>query len=267
MISRWCLLPIIALTAFSANAQRQDNQERKLRCETHDRGRQAHFCEMKEQTLGPLGRLDIDAKPNGGITVKGWSRNEVLVRAKVEAWAQTENEARGLVEQVRLNLSAGRIAAEGPGEGRRKGWSVSFEIFSPHRVDISAATDNGGIHLADLEGRLEFQAANGGISLTRLAGQVQGSTRNGGVKVELGGTRWDGAGLDVTTTNGGVKMDIPRSYSARLDAGTVNGHLDIDYPATVTGKISKEMTLNLGAGGAPIRVRTTNGGFAIKTLN
>jgi hypothetical protein len=268
MTSRWYTIPIIALVAFTAHAQRKDNQERTLRCEDGYRGgRQARFCEMREQTLGSVGRLDIDARPNGGVSVKGWSRNEVLVRAKVQSWAETEGEAQSLVQQVRLNLSAGRVAAEGPQDGKRNGWSVSFEIFAPHRIDISAVSKNGGINLSDLEGKIEMEAANGGISLARLAGDVRGSTRNGGVTVELGGNRWEGAGLDVTTTNGGVKMSIPQAYSARLDTGTVNGHLDIDYPATVKGKISREMALNLGGGGAPLRVRTTNGGVSIKTLN
>ena len=104
---------------------------------------------------------------------------------------------------------------------------------------------------------------NGGVSLKRVGGNVKGGTTNGGLSVELAGERWDGEALDVSTTNGGVSVSIPENYSARLETGTVNGHLSIDFPVTVQGNITKELAVNLGAGGATIRAMTTNGGVRI----
>ena len=69
--------------------------------------------------------------------------------------------------------------------------------------------------------------------------------------------------MDVSTTNGGVSVSIPENYSARLETGTVNGHLSIDFPVSVQGNITKELAVNLGAGGATIRAMTTNGGVRI----
>ncbi|MFN7979262.1 MAG: hypothetical protein U0P30_14090 [Vicinamibacterales bacterium] len=43
---------------------------------------------------------------------------------------------------------------------------------------------------------------------------MEGRTTNGGVQVRLGGSRWDGAGLSLETTNGGVTLRVPRDYSA-----------------------------------------------------
>jgi hypothetical protein len=86
---------------------------------------------------------------------------------------------------------------------------------------------------------------------------------NGGVTVELDGERWEGSGLDVQTTNGGVHLSLPSRYNARLETGTVNGGLQFDFPVTVQGRLSRRLTTDLGSGGALIRVVTTNGGVTV----
>jgi hypothetical protein len=101
------------------------------------------------------------------------------------------------------------------------------------------------------------------VRLTGLAGDVRGGTNNGGIDVDLDGAVWRGEGLDVHTQNGGVKLAIPADYSARLETGTVNGSLRIDFPVTVQGRLDRDVDTTLGAGGPPIRVRTTNGGVKI----
>ena len=72
-------------------AQLQDNSEKQMTCSNagNDRDRARH-CEIREQSLPSIGRLSVDASPNGGVTVKGWLRGDVLVRARVEASSDTE---------------------------------------------------------------------------------------------------------------------------------------------------------------------------------
>ena len=106
-------------------------------------------------------------------------------------------------------------------------------------------------------------ALNGGVHLTDVAGDVQGSTTNGGLHIELTGSSWDGEGLDVETTNGGVTIRVPEDYSARLETGTVNGGIDLDFPVTVQGRIGRRLTTTLGDGGPTIRAFTTNGGVRV----
>jgi DUF4097 and DUF4098 domain-containing protein YvlB len=79
----------------------------------------------------------------------------------------------------------------------------------------------------------------------------------------LTGDSWEGRGLDVETRNGGVKVSIPEDYSAELETGTVNGRVNIDFPVTVRGQIGRNIETKLGTGGAPIRVKTKNGGVTI----
>ena len=65
------------------------------------------------------------------------------------------------------------------------------------------------------------------------------TTRNGGLNVTLSGDRWDGEGLDVETSNGGVTVTIPDGYNAELETRTVNGGLRIDFPITVQGELTR----------------------------
>jgi len=221
-------------------------------------------CEMKEQTMGTTrGVIDINPGLNGGVTIKGWSRGDVLVRAQIQTAAETDSEARSMVQQIRIASGAGQIHAEGPSMDNYHNWSVSYDIFVPHQSDIEAKAHNGGIRIADVRGNIGFDALNGGVTLQRLAGDVHGHTTNGGLTVELAGDRWDGRGMDVATTNGGVKLDVPGSYNAHFETSTVNGSVRTDFPVTVRGRIDHDLSFDSGGGGATIRAVTTNGGVRI----
>ncbi len=223
------------------------------------------FCEIREQALTTTGRFRVDGGINGGVSVKGWKRADVVLRAQVQTNAEDDSAARGLSTQIRIDTSAGQIRAQGPQvTGRRSGWSVSFELMVPERTDLLLKTLNGGISISDVHGRIEFAAVNGGVHLSRLAGDVEGHTTNGGLSVELVGDRWEGTKLDTYTSNGGVTLRVPERYSANFETGTENGRLTLDIPVNVRGDISKRLKLDLGSGGPLVRVVTTNGGVTVR---
>ena len=225
-------------------------------------------CEIREQTLAMSGSaIAIDGRQNGGVQVKGWDQNQILVRARVQTGAPTADEAAALARQIRIETSGAKIFASGPESRRDYHWDVSYEVLVPRRADLSIETQNGGIKIADVTGRIDFNAVNGGVVLKKVGGAVRGSTTNGGLVIELSGDRWDGESLDVSTTNGGIIMSVPENYSAHLQTGTVNGSVSVDFPVTVQGRITKQIALDLGSGGAPVKAMTTNGGVQLKRLN
>ena len=225
-------------------------------------------CEVREQTLAMSGgAIAIDGRQNGGISVKGWDQNQVLVRARVQTAAPTAQEAADLGRQIRIETSGAKIYASGPEHRKDYQWDVSYEVFVPRRADLSLETHNGGISISEVNGKIDFTALNGGVVLRKVGGAVRGSTTNGGLVVELSGDRWDGEMLDVRTTNGGIVLSIPENYSANLQTGTVNGGINVDFPVTVQGNINKQLAVNLGSGGATVKAMTTNGGVRVKRVN
>lgn len=256
------MLCLVSVSAFSQKEQGNDS----LACRDNwGSDKSVRHCEIKEQTLPATdGTISVDGRMNGGVSIKGWERNEILMRARIQTAGPSEAAAKELAQQVRIETGGAKIFASGPANRTDHWWSVSYEIFVPRRSNLSLKTNNGGISITDVNGRLEFSALNGGVNLKRVGGTVRGGTTNGGLNVELSGERWDGEALDVKTTNGGVSMWIPVNYSAHLETGTVNGRLSIDFPVTVQGDITRELAVNLGSGGATIRAMTTNGGVRIR---
>lgn len=233
-------------------------------CEAGSRNQdRERVCEVRESRLRSSGRLTVNGGANGGITVRGWDGEDILVRSRVEAVAPSAADARQIASEVRVVTDGSRVRTEGPRTGRREHWSVSFEIWVPRRLDLDLRTTNGGVHVADVSGTIEFAATNGGVTLSALSGDVRGSTTNGALRVELAGARWEGRGMDVRSTNGGVTVSVPEGYSAELEAGTTNGGVQVDFPVTVQGRLGRRLTATLGEGGAPIRVATTNGGVRV----
>src|SRR5438128_8416743 len=197
-----CALAAFSIGCFIGGATAEKKSDSSLECRDY-RGddRLSSHCEIKEQTLPAGGAITVDGKTNGGISIKGWERNEILVRSKIETRAPTQAEAEQLAQQVRIETAALNIRAEGPEPRDDYQWYVSYEIFVPRKSDLSLAAHNGGISITDVNGRIDFKTTNGGVNLVRVGGNVQGNTTNGGVNVVLAGARWDGEELNIKTTN------------------------------------------------------------------
>jgi len=251
---------LVALVAPMAAAQggRPSNP-----CENVGGNDRPTHCEVRQQTIPAPQQLVVDAAPNGGIAVHGWNRAEVDVQAKVVATADTEAQAKSLASQVQVVIEGGRVSATGPRTTDGAGWSVSFDVMVPGQGSLDLKTTNGGISIEDVQGDLAFHTTNGGVRLENVNGHVHGDTTNGGVRVDLDGSGWVGEGLDVQTRNGGVKLVVPDGYSARLEASVQNGGLRVEFPLTVQGEYRRSLSTDLGAGGATIKLRTTNGGLTI----
>jgi DUF4097 and DUF4098 domain-containing protein YvlB len=255
---------LLALAAVTVAAQSEKRDSFNCR-DNWSNDRLVGQCEIREQKLALSGSpIAVDGRQNGGILVKGWDNGDVLVRARVHTAAPTKSEAVELAKQIHIETGGAKIFAEGPTTRKDYQWDVSYEVFVPKRSDVSLETHNGGISISDVQGRIDFTALNGGVVLKRVGGTVHGNTTNGGLVIDLDGDRWAGEELDVKTTNGGIVMNVPENYSAHLVTGTVNGGLSVDFPVTVQGQISRQLAVNLGAGGPTIRAMTTNGGVKVR---
>jgi hypothetical protein len=228
--------------------------------------------DLREFTVSASGSINVDSGRNGGVSVKGENRSDVLVRACVSSWARTAEEARSAVSAVRIDQSS-NIKAEGP-FGDKQNWSVSFEILVPRNTNLDLTAKNGGISIRSVDGNINFDTNNGGVHLADLSGAVKGRTTNGGVSIALTGNTWKGSGLDVMTTNGGVKLTVPSGYAANFETGTTNGGFKSDIAELEVKTVdndgwtrSKKVRASMNGGGANVRVLTTNGGVKIDSNN
>lgn len=258
-----------------ATAREKTKAEHKAKLKTFcssnnwSSGDKVSHTELREMPIAATGSVNVDAGQNGGVSVKGEDRSDVLVRACVQTWATTEDAAKAAAANIKIATS-GTIKAENAAD--EKGWSVSYQVLVPRATNTTLKAHNGGISITGVDGTAEFVTMNGGVHLSGVSGTVKGRTTNGGVNVSLSGGSWRGSGLDVQTTNGGVRIEMPSTYAAHVETSTVNGGFSSDIAALTVEKTDRErghrptkISTDLNGGGAPIRVVTINGGVQIST--
>jgi DUF4097 and DUF4098 domain-containing protein YvlB len=156
------------------------------------------------------------------------------------------------------------VTVEGPRNDEDTQWNVSLYATIPQKTNLRVETRNGPVSIRDVRGDIDAVTSNGPLSLSDLAGSVRARTTNGPLSISLSGTRWEGSGLEARTSNGPLTINVPEGYNAHLEAGTTNGPVSLGFPITVVGRITRDISTDLGSGGATIRATTTNGPLSIR---
>jgi DUF4097 and DUF4098 domain-containing protein YvlB len=263
LLSLAVVAPIRAERSFTFEQSQTASSDWCQDRDDNGRRRSEQFCEVRPVTIAAPATLDAETA-NGSITVTGSARRDVLIEARVVTHGDTMDEAKNLAKEVKILTEGGRVRADGPNSTDRRGWSVSFRIQAPARQNTSVSSSNGSVTLRSLEGTVRADTSNGSVHASELAGDVRLTTSNGSLEVALSGTTWTGTGLEATTSNGSLRVDMPRDYSAHVSARTGNGSLNIDRPVTVSGRIGREIETDLGKGGPTLRFRTSNGSLNIR---
>jgi len=262
-LSSLLMAAAMALTSGLPRMQAQAGAPAEDLCASRSETRRARRCEVREELIAGQTALDIDPGRNGSVRITGRDRTDTRLRARVEAYAESEPRAAALVNAVRVTAVGGRVRSDGPMTLDNEHWATSFYLDVPRNMQLAINTQNGGISIEEFNGAVVMRAMNGGITLRRVGGDLKGQTRNGGLHIELAGERWQGNGLDVETTNGGVRLTLPANYSAELETGTVHGRVDIGFPVLIHSGRQRRFTTTLGSGGPKIRAMTTNGSVVV----
>jgi DUF4097 and DUF4098 domain-containing protein YvlB len=219
----------------------------------------------KDQTIAktfPFARggvLKIE-NVNGSVEIRGWDRDEIEIRA-VKSASHSEDLDR---VQVDIKPAAGRIEIETryPAD---QGVDVSVEylIRVPRRVIVeNAATVNGAVRVSGVEGSGELRTVNGDVEVSEAAGGFNARTTNGSIREEL--QSYAAKPLALETMNGSVYVSLPADAGAEIDALSMNGEIRTQKPVLLNGAFARgSFRGKLGAGGAPLRIRTVNGAIQI----
>ena len=115
-------------------------QEKTMTCDEDSRwSERGHYCEIREVTVPAGGQLDVDGGANGGISIKGANRSDILVRSKVQAYQDRRSGLAAGGVRDPCGDCRGRVRATGP-TSERHGWGVSYEIFVPRKTDLVLRT-------------------------------------------------------------------------------------------------------------------------------
>jgi len=213
---------------------------------------------------------------NGRVEIKSWDKSEVEIVAFKRVQAAGKEQAEEWMNNLKIEVThtSDQIVIEtiAPHSMKSGGgffnwlfgngmhsYSVEYEIMVPKSIDMNIATTNGKIYCEQIKGRLRLHSTNGKITGREIEGLVRCKSTNGSIDLEFLSVQPDEE-INISTTNGSIRLHMPENFGANIDLKTTNGNIDSDYPLTMEKSWSKQHQIGkIGAGGATLVCHTTNG--------
>lgn len=245
------------------------------------------------------GGIKID-NANGRTRVVGEERDDIEVHLFKIARAESEEQARGLVQGIGL-LSREEgdhlvIEFDVPRSWNRRG-RVDVELRVPRDLRVSVLAANGRICLNGLRAAVRARSSNGAVRVENVTGDVDIATSNAKVsslctcgrmvarssngKIEVEDHR---GSVDAHTSNGTIHCALQELGKEGIVLATSNGRIVLDLPDPVDGDVdirvdngvirtgrdfdgsqrSGRLKGTLGRGGVPIKLRASNGTISLR---
>jgi putative adhesin len=214
--------------------------------------------------LAPGGTFELQ-NVNGAVEVEGWDRDTVEVHA-VKIAKHRESDLDRVSIEVDAKPGAISVSTRYPqDEGVEV--NVEYVIHVPHGVHLEhVGTVNGSLRIASVDNVEELHTVNGNIDVFEGGGTLHAHTTNGNVHMELLHVRQK-EGVTAETTNGSVILAVPLETHADLEARCMNGSFSSELPVRMESTVRpREVRGKIGQGGAPIHLRTVNGGIRVSVL-
>ncbi|HEY5656960.1 MAG TPA: DUF4097 family beta strand repeat-containing protein [Myxococcota bacterium] len=248
----------------------------------------------------PSGRFRV-RNANGHTRIVGEDREDIQITALKTARAESTAAATAMLDDIRLvfieTLEGATLEVQTPRKWHRRGCAnlcvrlpraMHVAVFAENgRVDVEgirgsvcAHSTNGSANVADVVGdievettnakvscsstcgRLSARSSNGKIQIEHHRGSVNASTSNGLIRAALDAL--DAGGVQLATSNGRIILDLPEETDADVDIRVDNGTIQNERCLCEGARESDgRMTGRLGHGGAPIKLRTSNGSISI----
>jgi len=214
--------------------------------------------------LAPGGTFELQ-NVNGTVEVEGWDRDTVEVHA-IKTAKHREADLERVTIEVDAKPSAISVSTHYP-QDEGVDVAVQYTIHVPRGAHVEhLGTVNGSLRVAGVDNIEELHAVNGNIEVFDGSGALRARTTNGNVHLELTRVR-EKDGLTAETTNGSVILAIPLDTQADLETRCMNGGFYSELPVRLEStQRPREMHGKIGSGGAPIHLRTVNGGIRINVL-
>jgi hypothetical protein len=220
------------------------------------------FRETVDETrpLAANGELSLE-NTNGSVRLVAWDEAKVRIEATKRAASQraleelkVEIEGEGDRVSVRTRQPRPRWLGNSGG--------VEYRVSVPRGARVRVTNVNGRVEVGGVTGSVHASTVNGSVDLTAVGGAIEASAVNGSVEVDV--ARVDPAARsELSTTNGSVRLTLPRDASADVEAHTVNGGVHCDFDLADTHKSRRRLEGRIGSGGARFELGTVNGSARI----
>jgi len=215
--------------------------------------------ESAEDAEARAGAIQVTTRENGGeLFVEVNVPGRFLLRGKADLEVRVPRGTR-----VTVSSANGLVCLSGLRASLR-----AHSSNGPVRVtdivgDVDVHTSNARIHAECTCGRLVARSSNGKIDLSGHKGSIDAATSNGTILCRLGSI--DPGGVVLATSNGRITLDLPEHVDADIDIRVDNGTIRTQREMPCAPR-EKEGRLRcvLGKGGAPIKLRASNGSVSVR---
>jgi DUF4097 and DUF4098 domain-containing protein YvlB len=211
--------------------------------------------------------LDV-RNTNGKISIVAGDGDQVRVEATRVARGATEEAAKAALAGIAITerATADRIEldASQPGLQIALGQSktVNFEVTLPRTTHVTIKATNGDIELEGVDGTVRVDGTNGRIRARGSAQGVDLTTVNGLIALDLTSVGKDG--VRCRTTNGEITVTMPADSKATLAARVTNGQVRTSgLTLAATAESRRRLDATVGGGGPEIRLEATNGAIQV----
>ena len=228
-----------------------------------------------------ISALQVRSSKNGGIHIQGWNRDEYSITACLAAAGDNANEAKALLDQLKLSVSDGKVTVEGPSPQE---WIAYLIIQAPNGATLDLESGNGPIGVSDFSGIIQARNVNEPITFHDVGGQVRAEVQNGPITVsgsggdfrlnaqngpltiELDGNQWSGGELEGSTQNGPLTLKLPEGYLSSVRIGA-SKHSPVECRAIQCQQAvrtwDRPSVIQFGDSTPVIRLSTINGPVTI----
>src|SRR5215207_7412378 len=233
------------------------------------------------------GTVTLIAAPRGSITIEGWSRNEVELRADIELKGPTEADldqlaaVNNFVFDEDLNhlsvLTTGthdrtfmkRSAKNFPKKLLNLPWKIDYRLRVPFNTDLEINAGHGDVKLSGVEGALRINATESETALTLTGGAVSTTVTAGAVTLTIPSRTWRGSGADIRIASGPINVELPAGFSGYIDAEVLRtGKIVNTYEGLASrekpGITERTVRARAGAGGAFFKFTVGDGTVNIR---
>jgi hypothetical protein len=233
-------------------------REVKVRVEWRDR-KPSEFT-VKEFQSGDHVNFELKEKPHMGFHFNVGSRQEPRITVETPSTLDLQAQASdgslkvsGVQGNLELHTSDGAVDVE--------------DVSGAVRLTAS----DGSIHIHNLTGMLESRSSDGRAVIDGKFTAVQAHSSDGSLELTLNEGTQLTTSSRIESSDGSVKLRLPRKLAADLDVHVSDGRINCALPLTMEGyKSSGDSNHNLrghlNGGGVPLVIHTGDGNVSISEL-
>lgn len=269
-------------TTISTNGEKNLTDCSQVRMEIGD-GETLRSQLVQTVPRSSVSTLQVRSSKNGGIHVQGWGGSDYSITACLAAAADSANDSKATLDQIKLAVRDGRVTVEGP---NTQDWFAYLIIQAPNGSSLDLESGNGPVGVANFSGNIQARNVNGPITFRDVNGQIKADVQNGPITVagsggdfrltaqngpltiSLDGLQWQGGELEGSTQNGPLTLKLPENYMSpvRVDASK---HSPIQCKAVQCKQAvrtwDRPSVIEFGGPSPVIRLSTINGPVTIVT--